>query len=206
MYKSEVVFMIRILLSLFIATSLFAQDTDGKKATKSVIVKDHWSKYINFYSNIGEEASNFEAILFSEILNFKNTQSLKKFSSADNTRFVLSAYELQHRDVVDFVREGLAKGFHFKIVVDGNLLEEFKPLSKAQLEKLTDHQRSFYYTSYDLNRDGIVDADDAAKYNKRYRVTKWCWSQLQQLQSENKRNLKLISSPYEVVPARENLN
>lgn len=173
-----------------------------KSVPRALEIQGDWTEYIRFISNIGSGKEVFEDVLFREILNLEGIENLPGFESPERTRIVLSTYELAHRRIVDFVKYATEKGFRFKIVLDGNLLHQFKPLSLKKLEKLTPSQREYYFRTYDMNQDGQVTQSDADLFNKKHAITRWCWRELQKLP---KSLVKLISSPHEVIP-HPNLN
>lgn len=184
------------LIAIFFAFQLFAQ----KDISESVIIKDDWTNHFEYLFNIGDKAVNFENILFQEILNLERVEKLPGFESPKRTRFILSTYELQHRGVVDFVKMAISNGYQVKVIADGNVIQKFKPLTKNQIAKLSDNQKSYYYKTYDINEDGIVDKSDIEKVNSRNKISRWCWSELEKLQAQKPGLLKLMSSPSESVP------
>lgn len=200
-HEREGRFVINITKLLFVLMFIVSFGNYAQKESKpAIIINGDWTKSLDMVVNIGENSQNFESILFDEILNLEKIRKIKNFKSPSQTKIILSTYELQHRRVVDFVALAVSEGFQVEVVADGNILHHFTELDQEEIDRLTDRQKEYYYRNYDLDGNGIVSSSDAQKYNAKYELTRWCWSELQKTQQASPSLLKLIASPYEVVP------
>ena len=163
------------------------------------MVTGNASDSIQFLYNRGEGQVHF----LTELKSFLDPARIAKlpgYKSRQKTRITLMTYELRSRDIKDLIAANLAAGSEVRAIVDASPIAQLKPLTDAEVAKLTPNQRLYYRDAYDRNNDGKITSEDIDVVNEERYLSAQIWKQLQALKPKYKDRLELVTPPFELVP------
>ncbi len=172
---------------------------------ESVFLDQNWNEALRFIFNRGPDAVSY----LKEVQKFLSPAEIRKikgFTSFDKVRVNLIGYEIRSREVLDSLSALLDEGSFARIVTDSSTMTPVQYPTDEIWNSWTREQKRYFNTAYDWDGDGRTSTEDLKHVNaERYQAI-LTWKKLEELQKKYPKQVELIKSPVEIVPAKSFFN